>query len=66
MPKNHLVKFLVDEQQFSRIRNNAAVKGHKTVSSYLRDIALNKDIRMEEILIEIHKEVVHGRAARMG
>lgn len=58
MVKNHLVKFLVDNSQLERIRINAVAKGHKTVSSYLRDLALNKDNRFEALLVEIHNEVV--------
>jgi len=64
MIKNHLIKFLVDEEQFSRIRNNASAKGHKTISSYLRDLALSRDLRFEMMISEIHREVVqNGRKA---
>jgi len=55
---NHVVKFLVNKDQRERIKNNASIKGYKTVSAYLRDLALNRDIRFETMLIEIHKEVV--------
>ena len=60
MVSNHIIKFLVNKDQLERIRNNASIKGYKTVSAYLRDLALNRDIRFETMLIEIHKEVVNN------
>jgi len=64
MVKNHIIKFLVNEDQFSRIRCNASARGHKTISSYLRDLALSRDLRFEMMISEIHREVVqNGRKA---
>jgi hypothetical protein len=60
MVSNRIVKFLVNEDQFNRIKNNASAKGHKTISSYLRDLTLNRDIKFETMLIEIHKGVVEN------
>ena len=62
MASNHIIKFLVNKDQLERIKNNASIKGYKTVSAYLRDLALNRDMRFEAMLIEIHREVVkNGR-----
>ncbi len=58
MASNQIIKFLVNKDQRERIKNNASIKGYKTVSAYLRDLALNRDIRFETMLIEIHREVV--------
>ena len=58
MASNHVVKFLVNKDQLNRIKSNASTKGHKTISAYLRDLSLNRDTKFEEMLIEIHKEVV--------
>ena len=59
MASNHVIKFIVNEEQFNRIKNNASAKGHKTISAYLRDISLNRDTKFEEMLIEIYKKVVN-------
>lgn len=59
MIKNHMIKFLVDEDQFQCIKLNSLAHGHKTISSFLRDISLNKDSPIERMIREIHKEVVH-------
>jgi hypothetical protein len=60
MPKNNLIKFLVDVEQYDRIKRNSSAKGFKTISSYLRDLALNKDRRFEELLVDIHREVINN------
>ncbi|MBS3108982.1 hypothetical protein J4227_00445 [Candidatus Woesearchaeota archaeon] len=64
MVKNYLIKFLVDEIQFERIKLNASAKGHKTISSYLRDVTMNKDRKIETMIVEIHNEVVKNGRAR--
>ena len=62
MAKNHVIKFLVTEDQFNRVKTNASIKGHKTLSAYLRDLALNRDFLHEKMLVEIYREVVtNGR-----
>jgi len=62
MPSNHVVKFLVDKEQFSRLKNNASLKGHKTLSAYMRELSLNRDLVFEKMLLDIHREVVkNGR-----
>lgn len=43
MVSNTIVKFLVDRDQFERIKINASLKGFKTLSSYLREISLNPE-----------------------
>ncbi len=60
MVKNHVVKFLVNHDQLSRLKSNASVKGHKTLSSYLRNIALERDLTFEKMLMEIHREIVRN------
>jgi len=62
MPSNRVVKFLVNEEQFNRLKSNASLKGHKTLSAYMRELSLNKDFVFEKMLLDIHREVVkNGR-----
>ena len=58
MVSNHVFKFLVNKEQLNKIKNNASAKGYKSISAYLRELALNKDIRFEEMLIEIYNKVI--------
>ena len=64
MTKTYTVKFLVNEEQLNRLKHNASAKGYKTLSSYLRDLALNKDIVFEKMLIEIHNEVMKNERTK--
>jgi hypothetical protein len=61
MTKNHIVKFLLGKEQLRRLKANASAKGHKTLSAYLREIALNRDIFIEKMLVEILNEVVKNK-----
>ena len=61
MVSNHIVKFLVTKDQLERIRTNASAKGHKTLSSYLRDVALNRGVFIEKLLLEIHNKVMKNQ-----
>jgi thermostable 8-oxoguanine DNA glycosylase len=60
MVSNHIVKFLVDREQLARLKANASAKGYKTLSAYLRNLALDRDIAFEKMIIEIHREVVEN------
>lgn len=58
MPANKLIKFNVTNEQFERIKRNAELKGFNTLASYLRNLALNKNQRFEEMFVEIYNKVV--------
>jgi hypothetical protein len=45
----------VTPSQYERIRNNAQAKGFTTIASYLRDLALNKDLLFEQRFMEIYQ-----------
>ena len=61
MPKNDIVKFRVSRDQLERIRSNAELRGYRTVSSYLRHLALHQNLErelwLEKLLLDIHREV---------
>lgn len=61
MPSNKTIKFNVTNDQFTRIKRNAEIKGFNTTSSYLRNLALNKDQRFEEMFIEVYKIIKNGK-----
>ena len=62
MQKTHFVRFRVTEEEFNRIEQNAEEKGFKTISDYLRHLALDVDIRFIKMLVEIHNKVVKNEA----
>lgn len=56
-----MILFRVTQSQYERIQNNAQAKGHKTTASYLRDIALNKDIVFEKRFDEMYQTIVGNK-----
>jgi len=58
MVSNHVVKFLVNKDQFERLRNNASQKGFKTISAYIREVSIDRDFRVEQMISEIHRKVL--------
>ena len=57
MTSNNIVKVLVTKTQKERILQNANIKGYKTVSGYIRDLALNKNQFFEDKLKEIIRKI---------
>ncbi len=55
MKKNRYLQVLVTSEQLERIKNKAVSRGYKTVSSYIRSIALEKDLVTEKRIEEIHR-----------
>ncbi len=43
MKKNHVIKFVVTQDQKQQICINAQTSGYATISGFLRDLALNLD-----------------------
>ena len=50
-----MILFRVSQTQYERILNNAQAKGHKTLASYLRNLALEKDILFEQRFLEMYR-----------
>jgi len=57
MPSNNIIKVLVTKTQKERILSYVELKGYKTLSDYIRDLALNKTFIIEEKLKEIDKKI---------
>ena len=58
MVSNHVVKFLVNKEQFEQLKRYASEKGFRTVSEYMRDVAFNRYFRIEKKIDEIHRRVL--------
>ncbi|MFC1723613.1 hypothetical protein ACFL0V_05725 [Nanoarchaeota archaeon] len=61
MAKTKMILFRVTQNQYERIQNNAQAKGHKTMASYLRDLALNKDMVFEKRFTEMYKIIIRQK-----
>ena len=49
------ILFRVTEAQHDRIWNNASAKGYKTIASYMRYLALDKDMVFEQKFNEMYR-----------
>ena len=57
MKKTICLQFRVTRTQHEMIHNNARAKGYTTTSQYLRDLALEKGLIIENIITETYKIV---------
>jgi hypothetical protein len=57
MGKNHVIIVRVSKSQKDRIEDNAKAKGFKTISGYVRDLALRYDSPLEKKVCEIHSKL---------
>ena len=49
----------VTKNQFERIKINTQAKGFKTISGYIRSLALDKDMVFEKKFDQIYRTIVH-------
>jgi len=52
MPKNRIINFRVTNEQYERIKNNTNAYGYITMASYLRYLALEKSMLIDNKIIE--------------
>lgn len=52
------IRFRVDREQHERINNKARAKGYASVSEYMRHLALEKDMVIEQYVLETHETVL--------
>lgn len=55
MVKTKLLQIRLSANEYERIRNNTHAKGYSTIASYLRAVALEKDLFTETKIAEIHQ-----------
>lgn len=60
MVKNECMKFLVNKEQGKIIRFKASSQGYKTVSAYLRNIAIRGENNTEEMIREMHNKIMQN------
>lgn len=58
MPRNHVVKFRVSENEWELLKTNARITGIKHVADYARHVALGRDAELEARLIENNKLLI--------
>jgi len=59
---NHKYLFVrITKNQHERIKINAEAKGFKTISGYIRSLALEKDIVFEKRFDELYEKIVNNR-----
>ncbi len=51
------LRIRLSKDQYERIMNNLHAKNYKTISQYVRDIALGKGLLTENIILETNKMV---------
>lgn len=56
--KTRYIQVRVSPEQYERIRNNAQAKGFKTVSSFIRNILLEKDLLFEQKFGRMYEIIV--------
>lgn len=54
MPQNNVIKFYVNKEQFELIKKIAVEEGYNSISAFLRDLTLNKNILFREKIFQIH------------
>lgn len=53
--KTRFIQIRVTSEQYERIKNKAQAKGYKTLTSFLRTLALEKDMIFEQRFAEIYR-----------
>jgi len=61
MAKTRMILFRVTESQHDRIWNNVYAKGYKSLASYMRYLALDKDMMFEQRFNEMYNKIVRTR-----
>ena len=62
MAKTMMIRLRVSSLEYERIKNTVSAKGFATVSSYLRSVALEKDLWSEQKLKDIYTSVQELRS----
>lgn len=64
MVNNKMIIVRVTKNQHERVRNNAFAKGYKTMSAYLRALALENDLIFEQKFDEIYEKLLDKETDR--
>ena len=55
MPKNNRFHFRMDNDEYNKVKLNLKAKGYTQISDYLRSLALEHDILIQERILRIDK-----------
>ena len=61
MVNNRMILIRVTRNQAERIRNNAHAKGFKTVSAYIRSIALEHDLQFDQKFNRLYETILNSK-----
>lgn len=59
MSSNYNLQVRLNPDQKERLKNNASAKGFETISAYVRDLILNKNLVYERKLDEIYERIMN-------
>ncbi|MBI1968405.1 hypothetical protein HYS49_00700 [Candidatus Woesearchaeota archaeon] len=57
VPRNHRIHFRLNKEECERVKLNSQNRGFVKISDYLRSLALEHDIVMQEKLFQIDRNV---------
>jgi len=60
MPNSRCLIIKMTKTQHERVRNNAEAKGYKTISSYIRSIALEHDLSFQKKIDELYYRLINA------
>ena len=60
MVNGKIVVTRVTKNQFERIKINAQAKGFKTISEYLRSLALERDLIFDKKFEELYNKIINS------
>ena len=61
MRKRKTIQVRVTPEQYERIKNKAHAKGYKTLTSFILNLALEKDLLFEQRFDEIYRIITRKR-----
>ena len=62
MPKNFVMKVRMTRSQFEKVQFDAEVKGFKTMSQYMRHLALEREDGVLRKIHELHEKMLLATA----
>lgn len=58
MARNYAIRVYLDKEQEVIIKKAASEEGYKSLSSFMRDLVLTKNVLFKEKFFEIHRKVM--------
>lgn len=58
MVNNRTIQIRLTKDQYERIKNNSRIRGFNSLSGYLRFVALDEDLILQQKIYEIHSHLL--------